>query len=316
MPDNIKHIAAAPAVPEEKVDCEQHDAKDEKTAAAPSKQNDVGLLAQLLNHIRKHAPELEGHVSQQELIVLVKAGLPPHAMNPMGFIEHLRTSLPITPDFNPPGRRTYTGTGADEGVIEEFGRIDLGAGRCLVQLNGHWLDTLAEAWRESLPEAAQMFGPESDAGDGSFSDPECVRTIFSQAVQHWDEPAPQVCSWAILDRGEFVGNILAQRVETRGNGDHIMFSNKSGRWVVTQVYNVGFFVRRSAEGKGHATAAATAVMQWLFERELATKVVMDHIDSNLASGAVLKKLLVMHRGCQLGDEVVEGVTIRNYAFTP
>lgn len=55
-------------------------------------------------------------------------------------------------------------------------------------------------------------------------------------------------------------------------------------------FEVGYWVRTSARGKGYATEAANALTRFAFNALSARKVVITHADGNAASAAVIKRL--------------------------
>ena len=116
--------------------------------------------------------------------------------------------------------------------------------------------------------------------------------------------------WAIVEHDKFVGVVAGQRVR---DDDPCQICFVNGRWVVKSVYNVWYFVRRSAQGKGHATAAATAVLEWLLDKDIATSVVTDCDEDNAASKAVSRKMMAAHPG-RSSEEIVDGHC--NYVFSP
>ena len=92
------------------------------------------------------------------------------------------------------------------------------------------------------------------------------------AVSEWAKEEPEDREFAVLLNGEIIGGVNLEKC-----GDD-------------RVFEIGWTIRNDMRGKGYATEAAKALMDYAFE-ELNAEVVQAHCDSrNLASEKVMKKI--------------------------
>lgn len=99
------------------------------------------------------------------------------------------------------------------------------------------------------------------------------------AVSEWAKEEPEDMEFAVLLSGEIIGGVNLE---------------KCG---VDRTYEIGWTIRKDMRGKGYATEAAKALMDYAFE-ELHAGIVQAHCDSrNQASEKVMRKL-----GMTLADD--------------
>lgn len=92
------------------------------------------------------------------------------------------------------------------------------------------------------------------------------------AVSEWAKEEPEDMEFAVLLSGEIIGGVNLE---------------KCG---VDRTYEIGWTIRKDMRGKGYATEAAKALMDYAFE-ELHAGIVQAHCDSrNQASEKVMRKL--------------------------
>ncbi len=92
------------------------------------------------------------------------------------------------------------------------------------------------------------------------------------AVSEWAKEEPEDMEFAVLLSGEIIGGVNLE---------------KCGE---DRTYEIGWTIRKDMRGKGYATEAAKALMDYAFE-ELHAGIVRAHCDSrNQASEKVMKKL--------------------------
>lgn len=119
-----------------------------------------------------------------------------------------------------------------------------------------------------------------------------------EALQLWD--AGQKFVWTIEDKdtGAFIGRIeVCKDTKIPGN-----------------VWGLGYWIFPSEQGKGYATEAGRAVLQFAFETLHADAIVSGHHDWNAASGRVLTKIGMKHTGFAEGRTMKRGKPVRSSEF--
>lgn len=133
------------------------------------------------------------------------------------------------------------------------------------------------------------------AGDGAL--------VTAAKEETWDD----LTRWMIWAK-DLPDTHADEAVMRRASADFIMrtdmmmlaFERASGLPVVftglhrndwhARIFEIGYWVRTSARGKGYATEAANALTRFAFNALAARKVIITHADGNDASAAVIRRL--------------------------
>ena len=118
------------------------------------------------------------------------------------------------------------------------------------------------------------------------------------AVSEWAKEEPEDMEFAVLLNGEIIGGVNLEKYED------------------DRTYEIGWTIRSDMRGKGYASEAAKALMDYAFE-ELNAETVQAHCDSrNRASEKVMKKI-----GMTLADDTgtryypKTGISSGEYLYT-
>lgn len=76
----------------------------------------------------------------------------------------------------------------------------------------------------------------------------------------------------------------------RGSGLPVAFTGLHRIDWHARIFEIGYWVRTSARGKGYATEVANALTRFAFDALNARKVIITHADGNAPSAAVIKRL--------------------------
>lgn len=76
----------------------------------------------------------------------------------------------------------------------------------------------------------------------------------------------------------------------RGSGLPVVFSGLHRMDWHARIFEIGYWVRKSAQGKGYATETANALTRFAFNALAARKVLITHAEGNAASAAVIHRL--------------------------
>ena len=99
-----------------------------------------------------------------------------------------------------------------------------------------------------------------------------TKEFVRSAVTEWAKEEPEDMEFAVLLNGEIIGGV---NLEKCGNG---------------RTYEIGWTIRRDQRGKGYASEAAKALINYAFE-VLNAEMIQAHCDSrNRASEKVMKKI--------------------------
>jgi [ribosomal protein S5]-alanine N-acetyltransferase len=138
--------------------------------------------------------------------------------------------------------------------------------------------------------------------DGMTWDPvrtiEETREFTDYALGMWEKGEKFV--WTIEDKsdGTFIGRVEVGTVpEQPGN-----------------VWELGYFIHPSQQGKGYATEAAQEALRFAFEELQVDTVLSSHHDWNEASGKVLMKIGMKHTGFSEGRVMKNGKPVRAAEF--
>jgi [ribosomal protein S5]-alanine N-acetyltransferase len=143
--------------------------------------------------------------------------------------------------------------------------------------------------------------PEEDAGSAFqiYSDPEVTRFIITKTtnvedalklLQRWEATSLQLNDgsglWAIVSKETLaiVGTIIL-----------IPLRDEAGRWM--QDYEIGWHLKKSAWGKGYATEAARAILEYGFNTLKLSTIYSIARPENIASLHVIQRLGMMPIGC-------------------
>lgn len=80
------------------------------------------------------------------------------------------------------------------------------------------------------------------------------------------------------------------------------------------VWEIGYWIHPAQQGKGYATEAAMAVLQFAFETRKVDAIYSTHHDWNEASGKVLRKIGMKHTGYEEEKTVKRGKPVRSAEF--
>lgn len=81
-------------------------------------------------------------------------------------------------------------------------------------------------------------------------------------------------------------------------------------------FEIGYWVRQSAQGKGYATESTNALIRYAFGALNARRVQIDFADGNEASHAVIKKLGLCYEGAaKLGIELPDGRYVDRHHYS-
>ena len=139
-----------------------------------------------------------------------------------------------------------------------------------------------------------------------FTDPQVLR--YAGGVQEQDEIRGQMANWTkrggngcigiwcISDRrtGEKLGSaaLLPMPVEEKDTDYSLV---RPGQMPDGDI-EIGYFLKRSAWGKGYATEACRRLIQMAFEESPLTEIVANFEEGNVASRNVLEKLGFVNHG--------------------
>jgi RimJ/RimL family protein N-acetyltransferase len=171
----------------------------------------------------------------------------------------------------------------------------------MAQLNGPMIETkrlILRTWRESdiAPNTAML------------SDPETARYITADGrlvdeLNGWRNAAIMTGHWALYGYGMFV-------VEEKTSGKYV---GRVGPWYppTWPGFEVGWGIAREFRGKGYATEATYASIDWVFENLAVDRIVHTIKPDNTASQSLAKRL-----GATVeGQAVVFGNTVDLWVTT-
>jgi RimJ/RimL family protein N-acetyltransferase len=171
----------------------------------------------------------------------------------------------------------------------------------MAQLNGPMIETkrlILRTWRESdiAPNTAML------------SDPETARYITADGrlvdeLNGWRNAAIMTGHWALYGYGMFV-------VEEKTSGKYV---GRVGPWYppTWPGFEVGWGIAREFRGKGYATEATYASIDWVFENLAVDRIIHTIKPDNTASQSLAKRL-----GATVeGQAVVFGNTVDLWVTT-
>ncbi len=81
-------------------------------------------------------------------------------------------------------------------------------------------------------------------------------------------------------------------------------------------FEIGYWVRKTAHGKGYATEATNALLRYAFNELAATRVEITHADGNDASAAVIRKLGFVKEGVlRKGTMLPDGTLVDQHVYS-
>lgn len=163
----------------------------------------------------------------------------------------------------------------------------------------------------AVADAEAMFG--NWAGDGevtkylTWTPHESVETT-RELLTVWEEESrkPETYHWAIVSRGELIGDIVLANVnENNGSGE------------------VGYCLAKKAWGNGFMTEAFREVIRYSFEEVGFHRIEGKHAKENIRSGRVMEKCGLAYEGLlrqyqrllstgEWADIVVRGILVEDY----
>ena len=87
----------------------------------------------------------------------------------------------------------------------------------------------------------------------------------------------------------------------KATGRHVLWTGLHRFDWTTRRFNIGYWVSKSAQGKGYATEAANALTRYAFNALAARHVVIEHAQGNEASRHIIDKLGFVKEGVLGGD---------------
>jgi RimJ/RimL family protein N-acetyltransferase len=156
-------------------------------------------------------------------------------------------------------------------------------------------------------------------GDGVTAREAIVET-FDQLheTMAWAKKVPTEEEAEIRARESYVEFLQRKDLQMIG------FERDSGRLVVftglhrldwqARTFEIGYWVRKSAQGQGYATEVANALTRYAFEVLRARRVGIGHAEGNDASKAVIKKLAFPYTCEFKSDEVVATGEVKDTHF--
>lgn len=158
------------------------------------------------------------------------------------------------------------------------------------------------------------------AGDGA---------AMTEAKQEtWDQ-LTQWMPWAKGDHSPEAGEVWVRRNQVqfilRENIAIVGIEKESGRHVIwtglhrfnwhTRRFEIGYWVRQSAQGNGYATESTNALIRYAFNVLRARRVEIYHAEGNDRSRNVIEKLGFEHEAVRkLGTELPDGTFVTSYDY--
>lgn len=155
-------------------------------------------------------------------------------------------------------------------------------------------------------------------------------TITDAKRETWDD----LKLWMAWAKGDGPDAVEDESVMRRAHAQFILredmmmlaFERESGLPVVftglhrgcweRREFEIGYWVRTSARGKGYATEAANALTRYAFNALAARKVIITHAEGNDASAAVIKRLgYPLHTIEKYGTTLPDGRVVDQYIYT-
>lgn len=158
------------------------------------------------------------------------------------------------------------------------------------------------------------------AGDGALA--------TAAKKESWDD-LTRWMDWAIKEPDEFSDEITMREAQARFilRTDLMMLGieKTSGQPVVftglhridwhARIFEIGYWVRKSAQGQGYATEAAHALTHYAFKALNARKVVICHAEGNEKSAAVIRRLGFAHEATErYGSTLPDGRVVDHYRY--
>jgi RimJ/RimL family protein N-acetyltransferase len=139
------------------------------------------------------------------------------------------------------------------------------------------------------------------------------------------ESLPELVKWmpwaktpSTIDDDEATAREAAAKFIMRTDLMMLIFERDTGRLVGgtglhrfdwdKRHFEIGYWVRTSAHGKGYATEATNALLRFAFNALSATRVEINHADGNDASAAVIRKLGFVKEGVLRNATTLPGGT--------
>ncbi len=156
-------------------------------------------------------------------------------------------------------------------------------------------------------------------GDGVAAT-EAITETFDQLheTMAWAKKIPTEEDSEIRARESYVDFLQRKDLQMLG------FERNSGRLVIftglhridwqVRTFEIGYWVRTSAQGQGYATEAANALTRYAFEVLEARRVGIGHAEGNAASKAVIEKLAFPYTCEFKSDEIVATGEIKDTHF--
>ncbi|MFN3826538.1 MAG: GNAT family N-acetyltransferase [Micavibrio sp.] len=158
------------------------------------------------------------------------------------------------------------------------------------------------------------------AGDGAL--------VTAAKKESWDD-LTRWMDWAVKEPDEFSDEVTMREAQARFilRTDLMMLGIEkiSGQPVVftglhridwhARIFEIGYWVRKSAQGQGYATEAAHALTRYAFKALNARKVVICHAEGNEKSAAVIRRLGFVHEATErYGSTLPDGRIVDHYRY--
>lgn len=95
------------------------------------------------------------------------------------------------------------------------------------------------------------------------------------------------------------------------NGEHLLYIGVHPVNWGLQEFQIGYWVRQSAQGQGYASEAANALMRYTFNQLGANRLVMCHVDGNEASRKIITSLGLEYEGTRRNSLLFAGGVVRD-----